>query len=104
MPVVFADVTIVPIGTGSTSISDYVASCERLLKEFPDIRYRLNPMSTSLEGELDQILVLIRRMHEAPFQVGAARVSTSIRIDDRRDHSNTLENKIETVLKKADLQ
>lgn len=38
MPKVFADVTIVPIGTGNTSISSYVAASEMLLKEFPDIQ------------------------------------------------------------------
>lgn len=103
MPTVCADVTIVPIGTGNTSISSYVAACERLVKEFPDINFRINPMSTTLEGEIDRVLELIRRMHEAPFTQGAYRVSTSIRIDDRRDHRNTMENKIETVREKAGL-
>jgi uncharacterized protein (TIGR00106 family) len=103
MPRVFADITIVPIGTANTSISSYVASCERLLKEFPDIQYKLNPMSTTLDGEIDRVLELIRRMHEAPFTQGASRVSTSIRIDDRRDHSNTMDNKIATVKEKAGL-
>ena len=103
MPRIFADITIVPIGTGSTSISSYVAACERLLKEFPDVQYKLNPMSTTLDGVLDRVLELIRRMHEAPFAQGASRVSTSIRIDDRRDFHNTMENKIATVKEKAGL-
>lgn len=103
MPKIFADITIVPIGTGNTSISSYVAASERLVKEFPDINFRLNPMSTTLEGELDRVLELIRRMHEAPFSEGAYRVSTSVRIDDRRDCSNTMDNKIQTVLNKAGL-
>ena len=103
MPIVFADVTIVPIGTGNTSISSYVAACELLVKEFSDVNFRINPMSTTLEGEIDRVLELIRRMHEAPFTQGAYRVSTSIRIDDRRDHRNTMENKIETVRQKAGL-
>ena len=101
MPRIFADVTIVPIGTANTSISSYVAACERLIKEFPDIQYKLNPMSTTLDGEIDRVLELIRRMHEAPFAQGAYRVSTSIRIDDRRDHSNTMDNKIAVVREKA---
>jgi uncharacterized protein (TIGR00106 family) len=103
MPTVFADVTIVPLGTSSTSISSYVAASECLLKEFPDIHYRINPMSTTLEGEIDRVLELIRRMHEAPFNQGAYRVSTSIRIDDRRDHRNSMDNKINTVKEKAGL-
>jgi uncharacterized protein (TIGR00106 family) len=97
------DVTIVPIGTANTSISSYVAACERLLRQFPDVRYHLNPMSTTLEGELDRVLELIRRMHEAPFSQGAYRVSTTIRIDDRRDASQTMQGKIDTVREKAGL-
>ncbi|HEY9686400.1 MAG TPA: MTH1187 family thiamine-binding protein [Coleofasciculaceae cyanobacterium] len=104
MPKAMVDVTIVPIGTANTSISSYVAACERLLKQFPDIHYNLNPMSTTLEGELDRVLELIRRMHEAPFEQGAYRVSTTIRIDDRRDAANTMQGKINTVREKAGLQ
>lgn len=104
MPVVSADVSIVPIGTGNTSISDYVAASENLLKAFPDVRYRLSPMSTSLEGELDRILELVRRMHEAPFAEGAYRVSTSLRIDDRRDQQSSMEHKVEVVREKAGLK
>ncbi len=103
MPKVMADVTIVPIGTGSTSISSYVASCDQLLKQFPDVKYRLNPMTTTLEGELDRVLELARRMHEAPFTQGAYRVSTTLRIDDRRDHANTMEGKMAAVREKAGL-
>jgi uncharacterized protein (TIGR00106 family) len=103
MPKVFADITIVPIGTGNTSISGYVAASEMILKEFPDIQYKINPMSTTLNGEMGQVLELIKRMHEAPFNQGAHRVSTAIRIDDRRDHENTMDNKIATVREKAGL-
>ena len=103
MPHVFADVTIVPIGTANTGISSYVAACAHILKQFPDVQARLNPMSTTLEGELDRVLELIRRMHEAPFTQGAYRVSTSIRIDDRRDHANTMDGKIESVRRKVGL-
>ncbi|WP_303672638.1 MTH1187 family thiamine-binding protein [Vampirovibrio chlorellavorus] len=103
MPKIFADVTIVPIGTANTSISDYVAASERLIKEFPDVAFKINPMSTTLAGELDRVLELIRRMHEAQFSQGAYRVSTSIRIDDRRDRGNTMDNKIQSVAQKAGL-
>lgn len=103
MPYAMVDVTIIPIGTGNTGISAYVAACGRLLKEFPDIQYRVNPMTTTLEGELDRILEMVRRMHEAPFREGAYRVSTTIRIDDRRDQRNTMEGKINAVRDKAGL-
>ena len=101
MSKVSADVYIVPLGTYSPSISDYVAACEEVLKAYPNIKYQINPMSTTLEGELEVILEIVRRMHEAPFRQGAMRVSTSIRIDDRRDVDSSLEHKVEVVREKA---
>ncbi|MBB6669285.1 MTH1187 family thiamine-binding protein [Cohnella nanjingensis] len=94
-------VTIVPLGTGSTSVSDYVASVERVLSEAPEsIKHQLTPMSTIIEGELDDILAVIRRMHEVPFREGAKRVSTSITIDDRRDKVGTMAQKMDSVAEK----
>jgi uncharacterized protein (TIGR00106 family) len=94
------EVTIAPLGTATTSISSYVAACHRVLKENPDIKYQLTPMGTILEGELDRIMVVIRQMHEVPFAEGAERVSTLIRIDDRRDKNATMAQKMQAVEEK----
>ncbi|MCC3373083.1 MTH1187 family thiamine-binding protein [Cohnella sp. REN36] len=94
-------VTIVPLGTGSTSVSEYVAAVERLLSEAPEpIKHQLTPMSTIIEGELDDVLAVVRRMHEVPFRNGAKRVSTSITIDDRRDRQGTMDQKLASVSEK----
>ena len=58
------------------------------------------PLGTIIEGDLELILALARRLHEAPFKQGAARVSTTIRIDDRRDKAGTIAGKIRTVQEK----
>ncbi len=91
------EVTIVPLGTGSTSVSQYVADCHKVLRDTTDVKWTLTPMSTILEGDLDQIMTLIRNMHEVPFEKGAGRVSTSIKIDDRRDKEATMEKKLQAV-------
>jgi uncharacterized protein YqgV (UPF0045/DUF77 family) len=39
-------------------------------------------------------------MHEQPFLQGVVRVSTSIRIDDRRDKKGTIEGKVRSVREK----
>lgn len=91
------EVTIVPIGTGDTSISAFVARCHEVLKGENDIEHMLTPMGTVLEGDLDKILALIRRMHEVPFGNGAQRVSTQIKIDDRRDKVSSMFGKVESV-------
>ncbi len=57
-------------------------------------------MGTIIEGDLDLILALARRLHEAPFKQGAARVTTTIRIDDRRDKAGSIAGKIKAVQEK----
>ena len=92
------DVSIVPLGTEGTSLSPYVASCEKVLREYAgDLKHELTAMGTIIEGDLDQILALIRKLHEVPFSQGAQRVSTIIRIDDRRDRSGSIAQKIKSV-------
>ncbi len=94
------EVTIAPLGTGSPSVSRYVAECHKVLTQEEGIKYQLTPMSTIIEGDLDRILAVVRKMHEVPFHAGAVRVSTSIKIDDRRDKEMTMEGKIQSVKEK----
>ncbi len=91
--------SVVPLGTGSTSLSQYVAQVHRVLEE-SGVTNQLTPMGTVLEGELDQLLQVIRRVHELPFEQGAARVMTLINIDDRRDKAATAQAKIDSVREK----
>jgi uncharacterized protein (TIGR00106 family) len=97
---VIAEVTVVPLGTASTSLSAYVAEVEKVLKKFPRLKSLLTPMSTILEGEMADVLEALKAMHEAPFRLGALRVSTTLRIDDRRDKAATMAGKIAAVRKK----
>ncbi|MNJ72585.1 hypothetical protein D3C77_692540 [compost metagenome] len=92
-----AEVTVIPIGTGTTSLSPYVAELQRVLKEQRGIQYTLTSMSTIIEGSLDDVFSAIRAIHESPFQSDARRVSTSIKIDDRRDQESSSEQKLRSV-------
>jgi uncharacterized protein (TIGR00106 family) len=94
------EASIAPLGTGSTSISKYVAQCHQILENEDRIKYQLTPMGTIFEGDLDVILEVIRKMHEIPFDQGAMRVSTLIKIDDRRDKDASMENKVRAVEEK----
>ncbi len=97
MKEVIAEIVVVPLGTATTSLSRYVSACHRVLKEARDVRYELTAMGTIIQAPLERVLELSEQMHEVPFNMGAQRVSTSIRIDDRRDKSATIESKIEAV-------
>jgi uncharacterized protein (TIGR00106 family) len=97
MAVVF--VTVVPLGTATPSVSKYVAGVERVLRD-SGLKHELTGMGTIIEGDLDAILPVIRKMHEQPFGEGVHRVSTSIRIDDRRDKTGSIEGKVRSVKEK----
>ena len=90
-----ADVTIIPIGTETPSVSAYVAEIQTILEGFKN--YQLTPMNTLIEGELSDLFQVIQTIHEAPFQKGIHRVATNIRIDDRRDKKTTMEGKLASV-------
>jgi uncharacterized protein (TIGR00106 family) len=94
---IVAEVSIVPVGTGDTGLSHYIAECLGVLEDRKDISYRLTPMGTIIEGSLDKVLELIRKMNEIPFDKGASRVVTFLKIDDRRDKPSTMTGKIESV-------
>jgi len=97
MAVVF--LTITPIGTGTPSVSKYVAGVEKILRA-SGLKNQLTAMGTIIEGDLDAVLKVIRQMHEHPFHQGAVRVSTLIKIDDRRDKEHSIEGKMRSVEEK----
>jgi uncharacterized protein (TIGR00106 family) len=92
-------ISIAPLGEG-TSVSKYVAAAERVLREDGRVKYRLDPMFTTIQGDLDICLEVAQKMHEAVFAAGAKRVDTLIKIDDRRDKIVDMEDKIRSVEEK----
>lgn len=96
-------VSIAPTGGSSgegASVSRFVARALAVVRAQDRVRYRLDPMFTTLEGDLDEILALVRRMQEAVFEAGAVRVGTVLKIDDRRDRPATMEDKLRSVEEK----
>jgi uncharacterized protein YqgV (UPF0045/DUF77 family) len=49
---------------------------------------------------LKDLFRIALKMHQVPFKNGAPRVTTTIRIDDRRDKKGTLSGKKESVQRK----
>ena len=94
-----AEISIVPLGTGSPSVSGYVAACLKALSA-SGLPYEIHGMGTIVEGDLSTLLGVIREMHEIPFEAGAQRVVTTIRIDDRRDRQSSARHKVTSVTKK----
>jgi len=91
------EVSIAPLGTADPGVSRYVAGCLRILRS-SGLKHQLNAMGTVIEGDLDEIFRVVRQMMEAPFAEGAVRVSSLIKVDDRRDISaGTMQDKINAV-------
>lgn len=90
---------MVPLGTGTASVSHYVADCVKVLRK-SGLKYEVTAMGTIIEGKLDAVLAAAREMHEVPFKTGAQRVVTTIKIDDRRDKEVTIKGKVEAVARR----
>ena len=95
-----AEVTVVPLGTGTPSLSEYVAGAIKVLEQEKSVKYKLTGMGTILEGDLTDILATVRKMHESVFSPQIQRVVTTIRIDDRRDREASVQRKVQSVTEK----
>ncbi|MGB4362361.1 MAG: MTH1187 family thiamine-binding protein [Methanothermobacter tenebrarum] len=95
-----AELTIIPIGTGSTSLSDYIVAAIKAIEK-KNIRCEISGMGTQIEAEdLDDILDAVKTAHEAVLRADCDRVYTTVKIDDRRDVEKTLKDKIASVKSK----
>jgi uncharacterized protein (TIGR00106 family) len=95
-----AEVSVVPLGTKTPSVSQYVARAVKVLDREKDIKYEMTAMGTIIEGDLDRILAVVKKMHEGTFGEGVARVLTTIKIDDRRDKPQGIKEKVNSLKKK----
>ncbi|EHJ07663.1 MTH1187 family thiamine-binding protein [Staphylococcus simiae] len=96
------DVVVIPVGTEGPSVSKYIAEIQKKLEEYKEmgkIDYQLTPMNTLIEGELSDLLEVVKVIHELPFDKGLNRVCTNIRIDDRRDKDRKMNDKLTSVQK-----
>jgi len=93
---VHVSITIIPLGVG-TSISHYVAKTVEILEE---LGYKpiVGPAETSFEiPSLEQLGIVLRKIHDTLHAMGVQRIITTIMVDDRRDKHQPLEAKAEKV-------
>lgn len=91
------EISVIPLGTPTSSVSQYIARAVKLLEGEKDIKYELTAMGTIIEGDLERVLTLARKMHEAVFNAEIMRVVTTIKIDDRRDRTSSMDSKTESL-------
>jgi uncharacterized protein (TIGR00106 family) len=88
--------TIIPLGTASTSVGGHVADIQKALEKsgYP---YKLTDMGTIVEGSSRNLLALAAQLAEMPFNKGVQRVVTQISLDDRRDKKAAIGDKVMSV-------
>lgn len=92
-----ADLTVIGLGRSDPSASRYIAAIQRKLGEQERVKFVMHAMGTSLEGETGDILALVGELHAVPFDLGLPRVYTVLKLDERRDKPQTLEDKVASV-------
>jgi len=95
---VIADLTVLPIGVG-TSLSKYIAACEKVLAD-AKLETRLHAYGTNIEGEWDAVFTAVKRCHEVLHLMGVPRVSCVIKAGTRTDRAQTMDDKVRSVEEK----
>jgi len=97
---VIAYLCILPLRVG-LSLSQYVAACEKVLKE-ANLNPRLHAYGTNVEGEWDEVMAALKRCHEVVHEMGAPRITTTVRLGTRTDREQTMNDKICSVEEKIE--
>jgi len=95
---VLVDLCIVPLGVG-VSVSTYIAACQRVLRE-AGLKTALHSYGTNIEGEWDEVFAAVKRCHQVVHEMGAPRITTTIKLGTRTDREQTMEDKINSVNEK----
>ena len=92
-----ADLTVIALGRADVSASRYIAEIQRRLAAQDRVKYLMHAMGTSLEGPTEDILAVVGELHAVPFELGIPRVYSVLKLDERRDREQTLDDKVASV-------
>lgn len=95
---VMIDLCVVPLGVG-ISVSQYIAECEKILNE-AGLETNLHAYGTNVAGDWDDVFSAVRRCHERVHDLGAPRITTTIKVGTRTDRLQTIKEKIVSVQQK----
>ncbi|MCI5143488.1 MAG: thiamine-binding protein [Candidatus Electrothrix sp. ATG1] len=93
----FMQITVLPMGTKNTGVSDYIADIQEFLQD-KEVAYELNDMATIINGPPAELFTIAEELHNLPFQQGAKRVISQIVLDERRDKEAGLGEKKKSVM------
>jgi uncharacterized protein (TIGR00106 family) len=94
------DLCVVPMGVG-VSVSKYIAEIQKILNQ-SGLNFKMHAYGTNIEGEWDEVFAVVKKCHQVVHEMGAPRISSSLRIGTRVDRMQTMEDKIKSVENKLD--
>ena len=97
MPVTLADKRISPLGEGE-SVSNYVARSLQIIDE-SGLPYELHAMGTIIEGEVGEVLDVMRRCLDA-LAADCDRITCTAKLDYRQGYTGRLDSKVKSVEEK----
>ncbi len=94
---VIAEFSIHPIGSG-TSVSREVKAAVEAISRIHGLKCEVTPMATILESpDLGRILKAVEVSHKTLRKIGAKRISSILRIDERLDKPRSMRDKVRSV-------
>jgi uncharacterized protein (TIGR00106 family) len=94
---VLLEFSIAPLEKGE-SVGEYVSRSLQIIDD-SGLDYRLHAMGTIVEGEVDQVLGVLKQCFEA-MAVDCDRITCTAKLDFRRGSSGRLETKVSSVEQK----
>ncbi|MCE8021157.1 MTH1187 family thiamine-binding protein [Halomonas sp. MCCC 1A11036] len=92
---VIIDLCVVPLGVG-VSVSPQVAACQRVI-EASGLEYHMHAYGTNIEGPWDEVMAVVKRCHEVVHEMGAPRITTTLKLGTRTDREQSMADKVESV-------
>lgn len=86
-----AELQVIPIGSG-VSVRKEVSRIVELLKD-TGLTMETHASGTDLEGELDDILKVVSKVHDTLHDEGCVRLVSTLKLETRTDKAVTLADK-----------
>ncbi|MCG6658990.1 MTH1187 family thiamine-binding protein [Halomonas campisalis] len=92
---VIIDLCVVPLGVG-VSVSSQVAACQRVIQD-SGLEHHMHAYGTNIEGPWEEVMAVVKRCHEVVHEMGAPRITTTIKLGTRTDRDQTMGDKVASV-------
>lgn len=89
------DLCVIPLGVG-VSVSPQVAACQRVIQA-SGLEHRMHAYGTNIEGPWDEVMAVVKRCHEVVHEMGAPRITSTIKMGTRTDRTQHMADKVSSV-------